>query len=522
MTEATPSDNVYSRDRKRSLEVFTLITTVFIAGLCSIVYELLIATTVSYFEGDSVKYFSLTIGLYMASMGVGSFTSKYIEKNLLFKFTVIEIALGFLGGISIPVLYFGFSHTDYFQEFYYVITILVGYLIGLEIPLLTRILKDYNTLRVNIAHVLSLDYFGALLATIAFPFILLPFLGTFRSGLSFGLVNMSIAFMVIWVFPQAFGKAKKAIWILSIAATLMIAGTIFGAEKLLRLWDDSVFDGRVLLSQETKFQKIVLTKNKSDIRLFLDGNLQFSSSDEYRYHEALVHVPMLHIEKVRRVLLLGAGDGMAVRELLKYPEIEEITLVDLDPAVVKIAKTNRWVRDINNDVMNSSDKVTVLHQDAQRFLMENTQPYDLVIADLPDPNNNALVRLYSKAFYRLIRHNLQTEGIFVTQAASPFFTGKAFWSIRKTVAAGGFVHTKPYHVLVPSFGDWGFVLAANKPLNIKRENDLPETRFINAKIAQNMFVFGKDLTPPTVDVNTLDRPILLTYYLDGWQKWSRQ
>ncbi|WP_120498154.1 polyamine aminopropyltransferase [Kiloniella sp. EL199] len=522
MTEVISSETTSSRDQKRSLEVFTLITTVFIAGLCSIVYELLIATTVSYFEGDSVKYFSLTIGLYMASMGVGSFTSKYIEKNLLFRFTVIEIALGFLGGISIPALYFGFSHTNYFQELYYIITIMIGYLIGLEIPLLTRILKDYNSLRVNIAHVLSLDYFGALLATIAFPFILLPFLGTFRSGLSFGLVNMLIAFMIIRVFPQTFGRAKKPLWILSILATLMIAGTIFSAEKLLKLWDDSVFDGRVLLSQETKFQKIVLTKNKSEIRLFLDGNLQFSSSDEYRYHEALVHAPIQHTAKVNRVLLLGAGDGMAVRELLKYPEIEEITLVDLDPAVVKIARTNPWVREINNDVMNTSKKVSVLHQDAQRFLMENTQAYDFIIADLPDPNNNALVRLYSKAFYRLIRRNLTPEGIFVTQAASPFFTGKAFWSIQKTVAASGFSHTKPFHVLVPSFGDWGFVLAANAPLEMKRQDDLPATRFLNNKIIQNMFVFGKDLTPPDVNVNTLDRPILLTYYLDGWQKWSRQ
>ncbi len=509
--------------RSRSLEIFTLVYAVFIAGLCSIIYELLIATTAAYFEGDTVKYFSLTIGLYMAAMGLGAYASKFIVGNLLKYFVAVEIVLGLLGGLSIPVLYLAFSATDYFLHLYAVFTLAIGFLIGLEIPFLTRLLEGYDSLRINIAHVLTLDYFGAVIATVAFPLILLPFLGNFRTGLGFGLINMTIGLLVLWCFSARIGRrAASAFTALTVLIGLAMGGGLVFSDTLLGAWDKSVYDGRIVFAEQTRYQRIVLTKYRDDIRLYLDGNLQFSSIDEHRYHEALVHVPMALRPETRTVLLLGAGDGLAARELLKYPGVESVTVVELDPVMVRLASTNPYVSALNEGSLTRDSKVRVVTADAFVYLRKRGALYDLILADLPDPNNTALARLYTKQFYRLIHNNLAPGGLFVTQATSPVYATKAFWSIRQTVAAV-FAHTYPYHLLVPSFGDWGFVLASDRPLDVavKPADIRVETRFLDARIFRKLFVFEKDLIENGVEVSTLDRPVVLSYYLEGWRHWGR-
>ncbi|WP_268745319.1 MULTISPECIES: polyamine aminopropyltransferase [Vibrio] len=499
----------------------TLIYAAFIAGLCSIIYELLIATTASYFLGDSVKYFSLTIGIYMAAMGVGSFVSKYMDKNLLRKFIVAELLLGLCGGMSIPLLYFSYAYTEAFIYFYVVLTIVIGFLIGLEIPFLTRLMEDYNQLKFNIANILSFDYLGALIATVSFPFILLPFFGVYQSSLIFGLVNMSIGFVVLWVFADELDKsANKLKGVTVLLTSLMIAMIVFSGWAL-KHWDSRLYQDRVIYSEQSRYQKIVLTRHKDDVRLYLDGNLQFSSVDEHRYHESLVHVPLsVHNKPVRRVLLLGAGDGLAVRELLKYPAIEEVVLVDLDNSIIRLAKENHQVRQLNRDSL-VSDRVTINITDAFSYLNDNKQLFDFIIGDLPDPNNNALARLYSKQFYQLIRSNLAEDGVFVTQATSPYFATDAFWSINRTVQAAGFNFVQPYHAQVPSFGEWGFVMASSIQKDVSQPEISVDTRFLDESSFANLFVFEKDIRSDNVEVNELDQPILLSYYLKGWKYYAR-
>ncbi len=513
----------HKRKKARSVEVFTLVYAVFVAGLCSIVYELLIATTVSYFQGDAVRVFSLTIGLYMAAMGAGAYLSKYLVSKLLTYFVAAEVALGFLGAASIPCLYFSFSHTDAFIGVWVGFTVVIGLLIGLEIPLLTRILEGYETLRVNIAHVLSLDYFGALIATVAFPLFLLPFLGTFKSGLVFGLINMSIGLLVLWCFrPRIDRGAAVGFRAISILIVGAIAGTLIASETLLAAWNEASYDARVLFAERTKYQWIVLTRDRDDLRLYLDGNLQFSSVDEHRYHEVLVHVPLAFAPNARSILVLGGGDGLAVRELLKYQTVEKITLVDLDPEVLELAATNPHVTRINERSLTRDPRVRIVAGDAFAFLGERSALYDIIIADLPDPNNSALSRLYTREFYQRVGRSLAPNGVFVTQATSPFFARRAFWGINETVAAV-FTHTRPFHALVPSFGDWGFVLAAHEPLAVadaRIAEGIP-TRFLNDDGLAKLFVFPKDLSAQKVEASTLDRPIVLSYYLDGWRYWPR-
>jgi spermidine synthase len=498
----------------------TLIYAAFIAGLCSIIYELLIATTVSYFMGDSVKFFSLTIGLYMAAMGLGSYISKFITDKLLQRFVIAEILLGLIGGISIPLLYFTYTTTSLFYPTYVLLTLCIGFLIGLEIPFLTRLMENYQALKSNIANILSFDYLGALIATIAFPFFLLPVLGIYQSSLLFGLINMSIAAVVLYSYRKSLGKTGKRLQLLTAAMSLFILVMLVFSSQALKHWDQMLYNGRIVHSEQTPYQKITLTKSKDDLRLYLNGVLQFSSVDEYRYHESLVIVPMTFADKpIKRVLVLGAGDGLAVRELLKYPEIEQIVLVDLDARMTQLAKNNPHLVDINLASLDNK-KVQVVIDDAFVFLEKNKQAFDLIINDLPDPNTISLSRLYSKQYYRLAKSNLTSDGIMVTQATSPFFVKPAFWSIAKTIEAAGFAYTYPYHTNVPSFGDWGFVLSTLHPIDLIPKRPIENSLFLTHESMPSMFVFEKDIQKIDVEINQIDKPVVLDYYLNSWRYFS--
>ncbi|MGF2687407.1 polyamine aminopropyltransferase [Marinobacter sp. DUT-3] len=497
-----------------------LIGSILIAGLCSIIYELLISTTASYFLGDSVRQFSLTIGIYMAAMGLGSWASRWIKGDLLAAFIGVELVLGVIGGLCVPFMYLAYAYTDLIQPVMVLLIVLVGTLTGLEVPLLTRILEHQDVLARNLSNVLSLDYLGALLATLAFPFLVVPFMGVFQSSLIFGLLNIALGLLNLWYFaPQLDLPRKRVLGWSGFVVTAFLAVMLIFSKGLLDHWSSSLYSDRVVHRQQTPYQTIVLTQYKDDLRLFLNGNLQFSSVDEYRYHESLVHAPLSQHPHPSRVLLLGAGDGLAVRELLKYPDIEQITLVDLDPAVVDLAANDARLVAINEGSL-SDDRVTIVSQDAMVYLDENREPFDVILADLPDPNNVSIARLYSREFYRLVRHNLAPNGIFTTQATSPYFATDAFWSIVSSIDAAGFDAVTPYHVQVPSFGDWGFVYASaeSRPL-VPRPIDV-STRYLDRSVVDEALTFEKDVQPvKDIRVSSLDQPAVHEYYLKGWSYW---
>lgn len=513
--------------QNRKLDILVLIGSVFIAGLCSIIYELLIGTTSSYFLGDSIKQFSLTIGFYMAAMGIGSYLSRFIEnENLIHRFVLFEIILGALGGASVLLLYIAYAFTDQYSYFSFLLTMLIGILIGLEIPLLTRIMDNYFVLKKNLSNVLSVDYVGALIATLIFPFLLLPLLGTFRSALFFGLINMCIGYMVLWRFRYLLQRSQcHFLYFLSTVIVILLIAAFWFGSTLIGLWNNAVYQDRVVYFKESPYQKIAVTKDKKDIRLYLNGNLQFSSIDEYRYHESLIHIPMAATQ-AKKVLLLGAGDGLAVRELLKYPELEEITLVDLDPAVVTLARSNHYIKEINQGSL-ESEKLHIIHQDAFQYLSHSNTLFDLIVADLPDPNNVSLARLYSKEFYQLVLQRLSPDGVMVTQATSPYYATQAFWNIEASIKAAGFPFSYPYHVQVPSFGEWGFIMATQQAVSTDDLSLRPVTLFLEEQSLENLFYFPPDIAKETIkrggehiEVSTLDQPNVLTAYLKGWKYWK--
>ena len=456
----------------------------------------------------------------MTAMGIGTLISRFFNKNLIYWFIFVEILLAIIGGLSVPVLYFIYSVQFFYYPIMCFLIIIIGSLIGLEIPLLTRIMEEYFQLRENISNVLSLDYLGAFLASLAFPFILLPFLGVFNSSISTGLLNLLVGVLTfVWFKDKLTHKRKLMLKTQAILIAILLVGLLIFSKELAFYLENSMYDDRVVFSKKTPYQQIVITKNKADVRLFIDGNVQFSTIDEYRYHEPLIHIPMNLVNKKENVLILGGGDGLAARELLKYPEVKKITVVDLDKEMTDLAVKNRIMAELSEHSF-ENPKVKILNEDAFKFLENSKEYFDVIIIDLPDPNNQSLARLYSKEFYKVVKQKLARNGIAVTQSTSPFFSPEAYWCIEKSLQAAGFKYTKPYHTYVPSFGDWGFILAGNNPINEKNIKITVPTKFLDDSSIESLFHIEKDVKRNNIKASTLDKPEILNYYLNGWRYWN--
>ncbi|MBQ7066985.1 MAG: polyamine aminopropyltransferase [Lachnospiraceae bacterium] len=493
-----------------------LVTTLFIS-ICSIVYELMISSISTYLNGDSIKQFSITIGLYMSAMGIGSYLSKYVKKNLFLKFIGVEIFTGILGGFSAFLLFMVNIYTDIYDLIMYIIILAIGILVGLEIPLLTRIIEENDSnIRVNLANIFTFDYIGGLVGSLAFPLLLFPKLGFVTTAFLVGTINICAALLILVRYNKYIEKSKQAFSFAFIAFFILGFFLILGG-KITTEIEEGLYRDDVIYSEQTLYQKIVMTKHKDDLRLFLDGNIQFSSKDEYRYHEALVQIPFLYSENHKRVLILGGGDGLAVREVLKYEDVEEIVLVDIDPAMTELCSTDPQIIALNENAL-TNEKVTVLNEDGYQFVENNTEPFDVIIVDFPDPNTESLNKLYTNVFYNYVKANLAPGGVVAVQSTSPYYATNSFWCIHKTIKTQ-FENVIPYHVQVPAFGDWGFNLAFNGER--ARKELTVETKYLTEENMDGLFAFGKDemAVLDTVEINAMFKPQLITYYNEDVENW---
>ncbi len=502
----------------------------FLTSICGILYELLISTVSSYFQGSSVLHFSLVIGFFLSFMGVGSFFSRYTNGDLIRWFIRFEVILSLLGGFSTFILYFAFSLTPYFYFITFSLIGILGIFIGIEIPVLTRIVRKYDSLTNALANVLSFDYLGALVASLLFPLLLLPYAGTMRTAFIVGFMNLLVAIGNTWVFRKTLKDVWKLYLLELVVGVLLLGGIIFSFE-LVGFYDKFLYRDNIMLSKQSTYQQIVVTKWNKDVRLYLNGNLQFSSRDEYRYHESLVHVPVSFATAKEKILILGGGDGLAARELLKYDDIGSIEVVDLDPAITDIAQQNEYFKTLNADAMNHP-KVTIHNMDAYKFIEASSDYYNVILIDLPDPSNTDLGKLYSLGFYNMIQGRLAAGGVLVTQSTSPFFAPEAFWCIHNTMKET-FPNTVPYQVYIPTFGQWGFNMGIKEP-TLAYDNDsiitnqlakhITDTdekikyRFLAPEMVQGLFQFGKDESPMDTKTNRVDNHILLQYYSKGWNR----
>ncbi|GIU81531.1 MAG: polyamine aminopropyltransferase [Acidobacteria bacterium] len=510
------------QNRRRYIPLLFL--NVAIIATCGLIYELLAATVSSYVLGDSVTQFSLVIGIYLFAMGVGSWLSGFIEKDLAKRFVEVELSVAIAGGLSAPILFLVFAYVSYFNLIFYPLVFLIGVLVGLEIPLLMRILKNELDFKKLVSRVLALDYIGALIASLMFPIFLVPYMGLNRTSLFFGMMNAAVGLWGTWLLEDLIEEKDLSILrVKGFIVILILLVAFIKSESLTTLAEDALYPEQIIYAQSSQYQRIVVTRGRSGYALYLNGNLQFHSFDEYRYHEALVHPAFsAHDGNPKRVLILGGGDGLALREVLKYPSVESVTLVDLDPAMTNLSISLPALAELNNNSM-KDPRVLVINQDAFVWLDNaEAEPFDIAIVDFPDPHNFALGKLYTTRFYRMLKNKLKPDGVAVIQCTSPLVARRSFWCIVKTLQAVGF-HVKPYNTTVPSFGIWGYVLAKQESFRepIRLRSDI-RLKFLNEEAFQAMFNFSSDISMPEdeIEINRLDNQVLVRYYETEWRRFE--
>ena len=500
-----------------------LLSSVFVVAACGLVYELAAGALASYLLGDSVLQFSTVIGSYLFAMGIGSWLSRLLQRQLVAQFLRIELLVGLIGGLMPAALFVAHSSLpntagSSFRVLLYGLVGLIGVLVGLEIPLVMRILKSHFAQRWRlselVSQVLTFDYLGALVVAVAFPLLFVPHLGLVRTGVFFGLLNAGVAVWALWIFRgQLRHFAAHAAACAGVVGVLLLV--MAGGDALTTWAEDRFYGDQIILRESSDYQRVVVTAGRAGVRLFLNGNLQFHSRDEYRYHETLVHPVMAAHGAPRHVLVLGGGDGMAVREVLRYRGVEQVTLVELDPHMTRLFSQHALLTQLNAGAL-TDPRVRIVNTDAYTWLEANRDSFDVIIIDFPDPTNFALGKLYTTSFYQRADQALAAGGYMVVQTTSPLIARKSFWTVVATLEAVGLA-TTPMHVHVPSFGEWGFVVAGHRPWRMP--GTLPEgLRFLSPAGMPALLQFPPDMARVPAEPHRLSNQVLVTTFEEEWGK----
>lgn len=503
----------------------TLKLSLFATGCAGVVAEFVLSTLATYLAGNAIFQWTIVMSLMLFAMGIGSRISRIFRDKLLDTFILTEFSLSVLCAVSAVLAYGIAAFTDYTELVIYAQAFIIGNLIGFEIPLVTRINQDYEDLRINISAVMEKDYYGALLGGLIFAFFALPYLGLTYTPIVLGAINFFVASILLWRFFHLL--ERKKILVSAFVTVLIFLGCFaFLAKPIITYGEQKKYKDKVIYSQQTPYQKIVMTRWKEYYWLFINGQEQFSTFDEEKYHEPLVHPAVKLSHDASDVLIIGGGDGLAAREVLKHSMVKTVTLVDLDPAMTELARTHPVIQNINKGSM-KDPRMRIINSDAARFVKEDGNLFGVIIIDLPDPDSVDLMHVYSRQFYTILSQKLIRGGVLVTQAASPYFAQKAFICIIKTIRAAGF-SVLPFHNQIPTMGEWGWIIGVKNTdmdetrlkqvvLDIKYPDI--ETRFINRDAMISMTHFGKGVFDEDIErsvkVNTELNPVLYKYYLSG-------
>lgn len=533
----------------------------FVMGACGISYEYTLGALGNNLMGSSHEQIFVVIGLMMFAMGLGATLQKNITGNLMDTFLLVEILLGLVGGTSALMIYLAYVYSSSYMILLWGFSLGIGLLIGLEIPLLIRINREYSTsLKTNLSEILSMDYVGSLVGALLFTFVLFANLSINRIAVLLGCINLVIAMVGLAYFRPLVSNFKK-LFFLSYFSIAILGCLLVLSEDWRVSLEQRTYRDPIIHSQTSKYQHIVMTRKQERLSLYINGHLQFNSQDEEIYHEMLVHVPFSTAHSQKRILILGGGDGLALREVLKYDEVQRVDLVDIDPVMTHLAATHPDLVELNQrsllddrvslrPVLGISDgetvpvsrttklaqsllstqvypqaSVKVFNVDADQFVQSSNGPYDIVVIDFPDPQSVGIAKLYSLDFYRNLAHQLSPTGILAVQSTSPYHSKEMFLCIGKTLRAADY-RALPYHQNVPSFGEWGWhlawlhgvseagmkqKLAQLKPLTIP-------TRYLTASLVATATAFAKSwLDDEHIEINTKFRPTILQYHRRAWR-----
>ena len=532
---------------------------VLLTGSCGLAYEYTVSKVASDLLGNSTRQWAMIIGVMMFFMGLGANYQKRLRQSMLFTwFALLEILLSLLGGLSPLLLLWAYAYwQSYYVLWQYLLIAVIGFLIGLEIPIITRLNENFTPeLKVNIGRTLQMDYIGALGGAVLWSYWLIPYLPLSRAAVILGFANLAVT----WLFIAYFYRQlcwRQALLVCNCCVTaLLLWAFVQGPQWSLRS-EQGLYQDPIVFRKTTAYQHLVITQSvrarpkyflsqEPEYRLYINGHLQFSSLDEFIYHENLVHPAFALFRQQtgrspERILILGGGDGLALREVRKYSSVSEVILCDLDPEMLRLAAEEPTLRRLNQDALHgpnvivvdsviaadsaetkqqsylapayldtknrkfllqrgnverlSATRVLLRSMDAARYIQKANGLFDIIIADFPDPNSEALSKLYSLSFYHMVKRKLAAGGIFVQQSTSPVYAYKAFWTIGRTMMAAG-LEALPYHDLVPSFGEWGWWLAraaSEQPETLRQiyqaaRLELP-LRYLSDEIMQANIVF---------------------------------
>lgn len=532
-----------------------------IMGACGIAYEYTLGALGNNLMGSSHEQIFVVIGLMMFAMGVGATLQKNIGGNLITKFLLLEIILGLTGGVSALLIYFSYVFSSSYMILLWGFSMGIGLLIGLEIPLLIRINREYSaSLKTNLSEILSMDYVGSLIGALVFTYVLLTSLAVDQIAALLGCTNLLIAILGLIYFRPLVSHFKKLSVLAYASLTILICLLVLSDNWRTSL-EQRTYRDPIIHSQTSKYQHIVLTKKNNRLSLYINGHLQFNSQDEEIYHEMLVHVPFAVASSQEKVLILGGGDGLALREVLKYGTVEEVHLVDIDPAITELASSHPDLIRLNQGALMDSRvsflapggisaaeeyivtrktklnrsllsqetytpaSIQLFNVDADRFIQEISDQYDLVIIDFSDPNSVGTAKLYSLDFYNRLADRLKPHALIAVQSTSPYHSKEIFLCIGKTLRASGY-QVLPYHQNVPSFGEWGWHLAwISGPGETEMRNKLASiqslpitTHYVTPQVVSTSMVFGKHwLNDAHININTKFQPTILKYYRNSWK-----
>ncbi|MGW4546685.1 polyamine aminopropyltransferase [Streptomyces violaceorubidus] len=484
---------------------FLVLAGVFVCAACGLVYELELVALASYLIGDSVTQASVVLSVMVFAMGIGSLAAKRLRGLAAAGFGALEAALALVGGSSAMLLYAVFAWTgdwgglwaDGPRVLLVAFSLAIGVLIGAEVPLLMELIQRVRRQDPGgaVADLFAADYVGALVGGLAFPFVLLPFLGQLTGALLTGTVNAVVgAALVLGLFRR--DLTRRARWLLltanAVVLALLATATVL-ADDFERAARQAVYGQDVRVAVRTDVQEVVLTGDTDGrpLRLFLDGRLRVRDSDERRYHEALVHPAMNGPHA--RVLILGGGDGLAAREVLRHPGVRRVDVAEVDPGLARLARHDPGLSTLNEHAYGDA-RVRVLTGDAfHRLRSTPSASYDVVISDLPDPGITASTKLYSQEFYGLLRRVLAPDGRLAVHAGPLAARPRAFWTVDATLRAAG-LPAVAYHVGARDPGSapgpdraaarpgaprgWGFLLAARTAPTPRLDPAAPRPRIL--------------------------------------------
>lgn len=555
-----------TRDAKR-LDYAVLAILAIGAG-CGLVYEYLLSHYAGRVLGAvEVAIFGI-ITVMMVFMGVGSFLARYIT-NPYTGFAWLEVILALVGSSSVLVVGGLFALANLFPQILmqtfglpvdlspaggwvemvnqwvrlspYLMGALLGTLIGMEIPLIGEIRAHLHRdiLKNNVGSIYGIDYIGAGVgATLWLLFMLSTDVST--AAAITASVNLLLGLSFFYLFRREVQWAGALLAAHLLVAVLVLQIFDQGAEWAASM-EDLLYKDKVVYRMNTERQRLVVTERTTHpakptrLSFYLNGRIQFASNDEQIYHSMLTYPAMAASARHRRVLIIGGGDGLALRDVLRWGPTE-VVLLELDERLVELFKTplegeagriSRRLLEANQYAF-SDPRVTTRFGDAflsVDTLLQQEQRFDTIIVDLPDPSHPDLNKLYSARFYAKLGGLLAGDGALAVQSTSPYHAKNTFISIGKTIKHAGFMHVEQYHANVPSFGEWGWSIATKNGKSAQRRlQELTELPLVDAWVTQPLllaaFEFGKGFYQDSgsIRINRLGSMVAYQYHYADWQQ----